>query len=120
MCRLAICLLACLDWPVAVALGHCHITLRNALSFFFFPSLIDKPPNGEMTDDDEIQSSLTNGGRSYFDMDEAFCARMRKAIEAGLEKAPIGIITTPGTKNPKYVPTKPWPVASAKPDMEHA
>ena len=70
--------------------------------------------------DDEVQSSLTNGGRSYFDMDEAFCARMRKAIEAGLEKAPIGIITTPGTKNPKYVPTKPWPVASAKPDMEHA
>jgi len=25
---------------------------------------------------------------------------MRKAIEAGLESAPIGIITTPGTKNP--------------------
>jgi hypothetical protein len=37
-------------------------------------------------------------------MDEAFCTRMRKAIEAGLESAPIGIITTPGTKNPKYVP----------------
>jgi len=39
----------------------------------------------------------------YFEMDAAFCARMRKAIEAGLESAPIGVVTTPGTKNPKYV-----------------
>jgi hypothetical protein len=69
--------------------------------------------------DDEIQSSLTNGGRSYFDMDEAFCARMRKAIEAGLEKAPIGVVTTPGTKNPKYVPTEPRPLASSQRDVEH-
>ena len=69
--------------------------------------------------DDEIQSSLTNGGRSYFDMDEAFCARMRKAIEAGLEKAPIGVVTTPGTKNPKYVPTEPRPLASSQRDLEH-
>jgi hypothetical protein len=38
-------------------------------------------------------------------MDEAFCARMRAAIEAGLESASLGIITTPGTKNPIYVPT---------------
>jgi hypothetical protein len=57
-------------------------------------------------DDDEIQSHLTNGGPSYFDMDGAFCARMRAAIEAGLESALIGVITAPGTKNPKYVPTK--------------
>ena len=70
--------------------------------------------------DDEIQSSLTNGGRNYFDMNEAFCARMRKAIEAGLEKAPIGVVTTPGTKNPKYVPTEPRPLASSQRDMEHA
>jgi hypothetical protein len=70
-------------------------------------------------DDDEIQSSLTNGGRSYFDMDEAFCARMRKAIEAGFEKAPIGVVTTPGTKNPKYVPTEPRPLASSRRDLEH-
>jgi hypothetical protein len=69
--------------------------------------------------DDEIQSSLTNGGRSYFDMDEAFCARMRKAIEAGLEKAPIGVVTTPGTKNPKSVPTEPRPLASSHRDLEH-
>jgi len=40
-------------------------------------------------------------------MDEAFCARMRKAIETGLEKAPIGVVTAPRTKNPKYVPTSP-------------
>ena len=69
--------------------------------------------------DDEVQSSLTNGGRSYFDMDEAFCARMRKAIEAGFEKAPIGVVTTPGTKNPKYVPTEPRPLASSQRDLEH-
>jgi hypothetical protein len=56
-----------------------------------------------MNDNDQIQSSLTNGGPGYFEMNEAFCARMRKAIEAGLESAPIGIVTTPGTKNPKYV-----------------
>jgi hypothetical protein len=46
-------------------------------------------------DDDEIHARLSNGGQSHFDMDEAFCARMRKAIEAGLEKAPIGVVTTP-------------------------
>jgi hypothetical protein len=39
-------------------------------------------------------------------MDEAFCARMRIAIAAGLESAPVGVITTPGTRNPKYVATK--------------
>ena len=70
--------------------------------------------------DDEIQSSLTNGGRSYFDMDEAFCARMHKAIEAGLEKARIGVVTMPGTKNPKYVPAEPRPLASSQRDLEHA
>jgi hypothetical protein len=39
----------------------------------------------------------------YFEMDVAFCARMHEAIEAGLESPPIGVVTTPGTKNPKYV-----------------
>jgi hypothetical protein len=39
-------------------------------------------------------------------MDEAFCARMRAAIELGLERAPVGVITAPGTRNPKYVATK--------------
>jgi hypothetical protein len=46
---------------------------------------------------------ITNGKPRYLDMDEAFCARMHAAIEAGLESAPIGVITTPGTRKPKYV-----------------
>jgi hypothetical protein len=71
-------------------------------------------------DDDEIHPHLTNGGRSHFDMDEAFCARMRAAIEAGLERAPIGVVTTPGTKNPRYIPTESLPLASSQRDMEHA
>jgi hypothetical protein len=36
-------------------------------------------------------------------MDAAFCARMHLAIATGLEGAPIGVITTPGTQNPRYV-----------------
>jgi hypothetical protein len=56
-------------------------------------------------DDDEIHLHVTYA--SHWEMDEAFCARMRKAIVAGLENAPIGVITTPGTKNPKYVPPEP-------------
>jgi hypothetical protein len=47
-----------------------------------------------MSDDNERQ-------RLTHRMDDAFCARMRAAIEAGLEGAPIGVVTTPGTKNPK-------------------
>jgi hypothetical protein len=54
-----------------------------------------------MSDYNENQSRLMTR------MDDAFCARMRAAIAAGLESAPIGVITTPGTKNPKYVPTEP-------------
>jgi hypothetical protein len=46
---------------------------------------------------------IANGKPTHFDMDDAFCARMREAITAGLETAPIGVITTPGTRNPKYV-----------------
>ena len=38
-----------------------------------------------MTDDD-IPLHLMYGA-NHFDMDEAFCAHMRKAIEAGLEKS---------------------------------
>ncbi len=74
-----------------------------------------------MIDEDyEIQPHLTNGGPSYFEMNEAFCARMLAAIEARLESAPIGVVTTPGTKNPKYVPAEPRPLASSQRDMEHA
>jgi hypothetical protein len=47
-----------------------------------------------MSDDNEHQR-LTNR------MDDAFCARMRAAIKAGLESAPIGVVTAPGTQHPK-------------------
>jgi hypothetical protein len=67
--------------------------------------------------DDDIPPYLTNG--SHFDMGEAFCARMHAAIAAGLESAPIGVVTTPGTKNPKYVPAKPLPLASSQRAVEH-
>ena len=56
-------------------------------------------------DDDEIQPRLTR-------MDDAFCARMRAAIEAGLEIAPIGVVTTPGTQSPRYVPAEPLALTS--------
>jgi hypothetical protein len=69
-----------------------------------------------MSDDNQIH--LTNGGPSYFDMDEAFCARMRMAIAAGLESAPIGVVTTPGTKNPKYVRTEHRPLVSSQSAMD--
>jgi hypothetical protein len=57
---------------------------------------------------DEIQRAteierVAHGKPSHFAMDEAFCARMHAAIAAGLESGPTGVITTPGTKNPKYV-----------------
>jgi hypothetical protein len=58
-----------------------------------------------MSDDDETHLHEP-ACFTHLDMDEAFCTRMRMAIELGLESAPVGIITTPGTKNPKYVATK--------------
>ena len=57
-----------------------------------------------MSDDDETHLHVTYA--SHYDMDEAFSARMRRAIAAGLENAPIGVVATPGTKNPKYIPTE--------------
>jgi hypothetical protein len=57
-----------------------------------------------MSDDDETHLHVTYA--SHWDMDEAFCARMRAAIAAGLESAPTGVVTTPGTRNPKYVSTQ--------------
>jgi hypothetical protein len=69
-------------------------------------------------DDDEVHLHVTYA--SHLDMDEAFCACMRIAIAAGLENARIGVVTTPGTKNPKYVPTEPRPLASSKRDVEFA
>jgi hypothetical protein len=71
-----------------------------------------------MSDDDETH--LHAAYASHLDMDEAFCARMRMAIAAGLENAPVGVVTTPGTKNPRYVPAEPLPLASSQRAMEHA
>jgi hypothetical protein len=62
-------------------------------------------------DDDETHLHVTYA--SHLEMDDAFCARMSAAIAAGLESAPIGVITTPGTKNPKYMPTEARPPASS-------
>jgi hypothetical protein len=59
----------------------------------FSPFLIDKLQMG-MSDDNEIQSRTNR-------MDDAFCVRLRAAIDAGLESAPIGVVTTPGTQHPK-------------------
>ena len=76
----------------------------------FSPFLIDTLQMG-MSDYNENQSHLMTR------MDDAFCARMRAAIEAGLESAPIGVITTPGTKNPKCVPIEHRPLTSSSGDM---
>jgi hypothetical protein len=73
-----------------------------------------------MSDDDETPSHLTNGSPSYSSMDDAFCNRMCAAIAAGLENAPIGAVTTPGTKNPKNLATEPRPLVSSQRDMERA
>jgi hypothetical protein len=59
-------------------------------------------------DDDEVHLHVTYA--SHWDMDDAFCARMRMAIDAGLESAPVGVITTPGTKNPRYIATEHCPL----------
>lgn len=53
-----------------------------------------------MSNDDELSLYPENGKR-HLEMDAKFCARMRAAIARGLESAAIGIVTTPGTKNPK-------------------
>ena len=71
-----------------------------------------------MGDDDETHLHTTYA--SHSDMDEAFCARMRIAIAAGLESALIGVVTTPGTKNPKYVPSDLPPLASSLSDKDFA
>jgi hypothetical protein len=53
-----------------------------------------------MSDEHEIQTRLTNR------MDDTFCAAMRAAVEAELESTPMGVITTPGTKNPRHIATE--------------
>ena len=68
-----------------------------------------------MSDDDEIHLHVMYA--SHWDMDDAFCARIRMALEAGLESAPIGVVTTPGTKKPKYVRAELRPLTSSSGDM---
>jgi hypothetical protein len=53
-----------------------------------------------MSKDEKIHSHRTKA-------DDAFSARMRKAIAAGLESAPIGVTTTPGTQSPKSISAEP-------------
>ena len=69
-----------------------------------------------MGDDDETYLHITYA--SHLDMNAAFCAAMHAAIEAGLESAPIGVVTTPGTKNPKYVPTEHCPLVPSPGAMD--
>jgi hypothetical protein len=61
-----------------------------------------------MSNDDEFRcvaeiERVASGKPNYLDMDAAFCARMHAAIMAGLESAPTGVVTTPGTQNPMRV-----------------
>ena len=69
-----------------------------------------------MSDDDEVHLHATYAG--HLNMDTAFCARMRMAIEAGLESAPVGVVTTPGTKKPKYVRAELRPLTSSSANMD--
>jgi hypothetical protein len=69
-----------------------------------------------MGDDDEVHLHVTYA--SHLSMDEAFCARMHAAIAAGLESVSVGVITTPGTKNPKYVPTEQWSPSCSSANMD--
>jgi hypothetical protein len=74
-----------------------------------------------MSDDGERAIEIervVNRKPSHCDMDEAFCARMFWAIEAGLESAPVGIITAPGTKYPRCVLTETLPLASSLSDTD--
>ena len=76
-----------------------------------------------MSDDDEFSrvaeiERAAKGKSSYVQMDAAFSARMHAAITAGLESAPTGVITTPGTQSPKYIPTEHWPLTSSPGAMD--
>jgi hypothetical protein len=65
-----------------------------------------------MSDDDETHLHEP-ACFTHLDMDEAFCTRMRMAIELGLESAPVGIITTPEPKIQNTLQQSRW-YASAK------
>ena len=69
-----------------------------------------------MSDDYETHLHVTYA--THLDMDDAFCASMRIAIAAGLESAPVGVVTTPGTKKPKYVRAEVRPLTSSSANMD--
>jgi hypothetical protein len=84
----------------------------NCLVALVWPRAAQSPPtplfwatqnfyvdNNEMSTD-EFSPDFENGKR-HFAMNAKFCARMRAAIAQGLERTPIGVVTTPGTKHPK-------------------
>ena len=85
----------------------CVLAGASALSFL---------PRAKMGDDDKIHLHVTYA--SHSDMDAAFCARMREAKAAGLESAPVGVVTTPGTKKPKYVRAELRPLAYSLSDRD--
>ena len=76
-----------------------------------------------MSDDDEFRrvaeiERAANRKPSHLQMDAAFCARMQAAITAGLESASTGVITTPGTKKPKHIPTEHCPLVPSPGAMD--
>jgi hypothetical protein len=79
---------------------------------------IQDQQNQTLDQSDDAENYLHITYASHFDMDEAFCARMLWAIAAGLENAPIGIVTTPGTKKPKYVATEHCPLVPSPGAMD--
>jgi len=70
-------------------LGSVLALPREGQEFPSVPPLILATLQMGMSNNDEIRR-LANR------MDEAFCARMRKAIEAGLERALVGVTPLPG------------------------
>ena len=64
-------------------------------------------------DDDEVHLPVTYA--SHFNMDAAFCAPHARG---GWSMRRLGVITTPGTKNPKYVATELPPLASSLSDKD--
>jgi hypothetical protein len=72
-----------------------------------------------MSDDDDLHVTYATYA-GHLNMDDAFCVLMRAAIEAGLEIAPIGVVTTPSTKNPKNLATEPRSLVSSQRDVEYA
>jgi hypothetical protein len=77
----------------------------------FPPFIIDKL-RFEMNNDDEIAADEPRP--QSVRQDYAFCDRMLWAIAAGLENAPVGVVSTPG------IPTEPRPLVSSQRAMEDA